>query len=109
MGQRFITLELRRPRDSKNILKLYIAVLLFYTIPVTSARVERFFCKLKLIKSYRKTSTIKDHPKYFSLVATENNAASKFHINEMIDQLSIIKNTIHVKFNLIHINDKSNN
>jgi len=52
-------------------------ILLFYTIPVTSAGAERSFSKLKIIKNYLRNTTGQDRLKYLSLIAVEKKAASK--------------------------------
>jgi hypothetical protein len=74
-----------------DITEVFMAILLFYTIPVTSAGAERSFSKLKIIKNYLRNSTGQDRLKYLSLIAVENKAASKLDLSEVIDQFANIK------------------
>ncbi|KAL4101050.1 hypothetical protein QTP88_021071 [Uroleucon formosanum] len=74
-----------------DITEVFMAILLFYTIPVTSAGAERSFSKLKIIKNYLRNSTGQDRLKYLSLIVVENKAASKLDLSEVIDQFANIK------------------
>ncbi|KAL4089557.1 hypothetical protein QTP88_024575 [Uroleucon formosanum] len=74
-----------------DITEVFMEILLFYTIPVTSAGAERSFSRLKIIKNYLRNSTGQDRLKYLSLIVVENKAASKLDLSEVIDQFANIK------------------
>jgi hypothetical protein len=74
-----------------DITEVFVAILLFYTIPVTLPGAKRSFSKLKIIKNYLRNSTRHDQLKYLSLIAVENKAASKLDLNEGIDPFANIK------------------
>jgi hypothetical protein len=74
-----------------DITEVFMAILLFFTIPATSPRVERSFSKLKIIKNYLGNITGQDRLKYLSLIAVENKAASKLDLCEVIDHFANIK------------------
>lgn len=71
--------------------EVYTAMLLFHTIPVTSASAERSFSKLKIIKNYLRNSMAQDRLRYLSLLAIENIVASNLDLSEVIDRFAQIK------------------
>lgn len=68
-----------------------MAILLFYTISVTSAGAERSYSKVKIIKNYFSNSTAHDRLEYLSLIANGNEAASKLDLSKVIDQFANIE------------------
>lgn len=74
-----------------DLTEVYTAMLLFHTIPVTSAAAERSFSKLKIIKKYLRNSIRQDRLRHLSLIAIENEAASNLDLSEIIDEFAKIK------------------
>ncbi|XP_045446623.1 zinc finger MYM-type protein 1-like [Melitaea cinxia] len=74
-----------------DLTEVYTAMLLFHTIPVTSAAAERSFSKLKIIKNYLRNSIRQDRLRHLSLIAIENEAASNLDLSEIIDEFAKIK------------------
>ncbi|XP_046971602.1 zinc finger MYM-type protein 1-like [Vanessa cardui] len=74
-----------------DLTEVYTAMLLFHTIPVTSAAAERSFSKLKIIKNYLRNSIGQDRLRHLSLIAIENEAASNLELSEIIDEFANIK------------------
>lgn len=75
----------------RDLTEVYTAMLLFHTIPVTSAAAERSFSKLKIIKNHLRNSIRQDRLRYLSLIAIENEAASNLDLSEIIDEFAKIK------------------
>lgn len=67
----------RGSQDFWIISKLYIEMLLFYTIPVASVKAERSYSKLKVMKGYLRSSTGQDLFKHLSFNVFEFKATSK--------------------------------
>lgn len=68
--------------------EVFTSVLLFYSIPVTSATAERTFSKLKIIKNYLRNKMSQDRLKNLALIAIENRAASELDVSELIEEFS---------------------
>ena len=64
---------------------IYRALLLFFTITITSVAAERSFSKLKIIKNNLKNNMGQTRLRHLSLIAIENNTASSLDLNEVID------------------------
>lgn len=60
------------------------AIIIFLTIPVTSATAERSFSKLKLIKSYLRTTMGQERLSSLGLIAIESLVAKEMDTNETI-------------------------
>ncbi|GFV15310.1 uncharacterized protein TNCV_4833381 [Trichonephila clavipes] len=65
-----------------------IAVLLFLTLPVTSAMAERLFSKLKLIKNYLRCMMSEERLAYLSLISIEQQEARKIELDELKTDLA---------------------
>jgi len=86
------------------VTEVYTAMLLFHTIPVTSAGAKRSFSKLKIIKNYLRSSIEQDRIKHLSLISIENKTASKLDLTLVIDKFASIKARKNCKF-LIYISN----
>lgn len=62
--------------------KIFMAMLLFYTITITSAGAERSFSKQQIIKNDLRNSTGQNRLKYLLLIAVENKTASKLDLSD---------------------------
>ncbi|KAJ0175106.1 hypothetical protein K1T71_009247 [Dendrolimus kikuchii] len=74
-----------------DLTEVFTAMLLFFTIPVTSAAAERSFSKLKLIKNYLRNNMGQTRLRHLSLIAIENKTASSLDLNEVIDTFAKTK------------------
>ena len=63
---------------------LTLVCALFLTLPVTVASAERSFYKLKLIKTYLRSTMAQDRLDGLSLLAIERDAAQKLDIDSII-------------------------
>ncbi|GFU43779.1 dimer_Tnp_hAT domain-containing protein [Trichonephila clavipes] len=61
-----------------------VAVLLFLTLPVTSAIAEGSFSKLKLIKNNLRCTMSEERLSYLSLISIEQKEARKIELDELI-------------------------
>ena len=64
---------------------------LFLTLPVTVASAERSFSKLKLIKTYLRSTMAQERLDGLSLLAIERDAAQKLDIDTIINKFANIK------------------
>ena len=71
-----------------SVPELATACVLFVTLPVTVANAERSFSKLKLIKSYLRSSISQERLDGLSLLAIENEAANELDAGELIDKFA---------------------
>ncbi|XP_047111679.1 uncharacterized protein LOC124788451 [Schistocerca piceifrons] len=67
------------------------AILLFYTIPVTSERANRSFSKLKIIEAYLRNGKGQTQLRHLALVVIENKAASNLELTILIDDYLKLK------------------
>lgn len=74
-----------------DLTEVFTAMLLFFTIPVTSAAAERSFSKLKIIKNYLRNSMGQTRLRHLSLIAIENKTASSLDLTEVIDTFAKTK------------------
>lgn len=74
-----------------DLTEVFTAMLLFFTIPVTSAVAERSFSKLKIIKNYLRNSMGQTRLRHLSLIAIENKTASSLDLTEVIDTFAKTK------------------
>ena len=70
---------------------LWIALRILLTIPITVAGGERSFSKLKLIKTYLRTTTNDDRLSSLAILSIENEIAKKLGIADIIKNLSDLK------------------
>jgi len=61
---------------------------LFLTIPVTSATAERLFSKLKLIKSYLRSTMAQQRLSDLSVLSIENEKIRSLDINMLVDKFA---------------------
>ena len=67
------------------------ACALFLTLPVTVASAERSFSKLKLIKSYLRSTMAQERLDGLSLLAIERDAAQKLKIDDIVETFAHAK------------------
>ena len=67
------------------------ACVLFCTLPVTVSSAERSFSKLKLIKSYLRSSIAQERLDSLAMVSIENDEAGKLDLDELVDKFSYTK------------------
>jgi len=67
------------------------ALLLFLTIPVTSASAERSFSKLKMIKGYLRSTMTQDRLSGLALLSIEQETARKVNFDDLIDEFAEAK------------------
>ena len=70
---------------------LPIALRLILTIPITVASGERTFSKLKLIKSYIRSTMTEDRLNALAIISIENEIAKKLDFDKLIDDFASIK------------------
>ena len=58
------------------------------TLPVTVASAERSFSKLKLIKTYLKSSIAQDRLDALAIISIEIEQSRNLNIDELIDQIA---------------------
>ena len=68
--------------------ELGAACILFCTLPVTVSSAERSFSKLKLIKSYLRSSIALDRFDSLALISIENEAARQLDLHELVDKFA---------------------
>ena len=61
------------------------------TLPITVSSAERSFSKLKLIKSYLRSSIAQDRLDSLALISIENEAARQLDLDELVDKFANIK------------------
>jgi hAT family C-terminal dimerisation region len=67
------------------------SVLYIYCHAVTDSSAERSFSKLKLRKSYLRSSSAQDRLDSFALISIENEAARQLDLNELVNKFANIK------------------
>jgi hypothetical protein len=82
---------------TSSIPELATACVLFATLPVTVASAERSFSKLKIIKTYLRSTISQDRLDGLALLAIENECAKQLNIDDLIDTFANSKARI-VKF-----------
>ena len=60
-----------------------------FTLPVTVSTAERSFSKLKLIKSYLRSSIAQDRLDSLALISIENKAARQLDLEEVVDKFAL--------------------
>jgi len=71
--------------------ELGTACVLFCTLPVTVSTAERSFSKLKLIKSYLRSSIAQDRLDSLALIRIKNKEARQLDLQEVVDKFAQIK------------------
>lgn len=74
-----------------DISEVYTLFLLFFTLPVTVASLERSFSKLKLIKNCMRSTISQEQLCHLSVLSIEYNIASTLDIKEVINQFANAK------------------
>ena len=64
------------------------ACVLFSTLPVTVASAERSFSKLKLIKTYLRSTMAQERLDGLSLLAIERESAQKIDLDSIVDKFA---------------------
>ena len=67
------------------------ACVLFCTLPVTVAEAERSFSKLKLIKTYLRSTIAQERLDSLAIISIENEAARALDLAELVDQFAAAK------------------
>ena len=67
------------------------ALLLFLTLPVTVASAERSFSKLRLIKSYLRSTMNQDRLRSLALLSIEAQSAESLETDQIIDDFANAK------------------
>jgi hypothetical protein len=70
---------------------LWIALRIMMTIPVTTANCKRSFSKLKLIKTYLRSTMTEKRLINLALISIENDIVSKLDLNEAIQNFADLK------------------
>jgi hypothetical protein len=78
-------------RIMSSVPELATACVLFATLPVTVASAERSFSKLKIIKTYLRSSISQDRLDGLALLAIENESAKQLNTDDLIDKFAINK------------------
>lgn len=71
--------------------ELGTACVLFCTLPVTVASAERSFSKLKLIKTYLRSTISQERLDGLALISIENEAARQLNMNVLVDKFAATK------------------
>ena len=70
---------------------LWTALRIRLTIPVTVASAERSFSKLKLIKTYLRSTMTLDHLSGLATISVNHELAKEVKIDEIIDEFALKK------------------
>jgi hypothetical protein len=71
-----------------SVPELATACVVFATLPVTVASAERSFSKLKIIKTYLRSSISQERLDGLSLLAIENEAAKELDTDDLLDKFA---------------------
>jgi hypothetical protein len=78
-----------------NLIPVYpnicVSLRIILTIPVTVASAERSFSKLKLIKTYLRSTMCQERLSALAILSIEHNSASKLNYSSVIDKFSTAK------------------
>jgi hypothetical protein len=90
--QQFISNQDMQPRDILKFVKrmccfpnAYIAYRILLTIPVTVASAEWSFAKLKLLRSYMRTTMTQERLNGLAIIALENGILEKIKYEDVIE------------------------
>lgn len=70
---------------------LYTLYKIFYTLPVSSATAERSFSRLKLLKTYLRTTMTEDRLSNLAILSIESNLAQTINFNKVISTFASMK------------------
>lgn len=70
---------------------LTTALQLYLTLPVTTATAERSFSKLKLIKSYLRSTMTQMRLSDLAILSIEHEETQKINISEVVEQFLTLK------------------
>ena len=76
---------------TSSVPELATACVLFATLPVTVACAERSFSKLKLIKTYLRSSISQERLDGLALLAIENEGAKQLNVDDLLDKFANTK------------------
>lgn len=82
--KKFLEFLMNQPLIYSNVPDIVTSLLLFLTLPVTSANSERSFSKLKIIKNYLRSTQQQDHLSELAILAIEGKEAEQMDIKELI-------------------------
>ncbi|WP_422542948.1 hAT transposon family protein [Methanosarcina sp.] len=71
--------------------EIYTAFMLFFTLPVTVASVERTFRKLKMIKDYKRNSIGQTRLRDLAILSIEHAEADRMDLKELISDFANMK------------------
>ena len=77
---------------------LYVAMRILLTLPITVASVERSFSKLKLIKSYLRSTMSQDRLVGLATISIERAIAEELDLTEVIQDFAAAKARILAHF-----------
>ena len=83
-----------KARVASSFPQLCKLLLLFLTIPVTVVSAERFFSKLKIIKSYLRSSMAQERLDGLTLISIENNEIIQTIKDEVINHFACVINAV---------------
>ncbi|XP_025194216.1 uncharacterized protein LOC112593852 [Melanaphis sacchari] len=87
----FLEFLIKQPLLNSSVPEVATALILFLTLPVTSANAERSFSKLKLIKNYLRSTQEQERLSDLAILAIEAKEAEKMDIKELIKTFSELK------------------
>jgi len=70
---------------------LYTLYKIFYTLPVSSATAERSFSRLKLLKTYLRSTMTEDRLSNLAILSIESNLAQTINFNKVISTFASMK------------------
>ncbi|KAE9533036.1 hypothetical protein AGLY_009464 [Aphis glycines] len=70
---------------------LYTLYKIFYTLPVSSATAERSFSRLKLLKTYLRSTMTEDRLSNLAILSIESNIAQTINFNKVISTFASMK------------------
>lgn len=70
---------------------LYTLYKIFYTLPVSSATAERSFSRLKLLKTYLRSTMTEDRLSNLAILSIERNIAQTINFNKVISTFASMK------------------
>ena len=76
---------------SASFPEICTAMLLFLTIPVTTASAERSFSKLKLVKNYLRSTLAQERLQGLVLLSNEQGTARILNLSQVIDRFAEMK------------------
>ncbi|KAF0751029.1 zinc finger MYM-type protein 1-like [Aphis craccivora] len=87
----FLEFLIKQPLLTSSVPEVATALILFLTLPVTSANAERSFSKLKLVKNYLRSTQEQERLSDLAILAIEAKEAEKMDIKELIKTFSELR------------------